>query len=376
VASSIIHVAQPTSAGVGRHVLALVSDQLERGFDVALASPSEGDLPERARELGARHLPWTASRSPGPATAFETAALWRVLGAAAPDLVHLHSSKAGLAGRLVLRGRRPTIFQPHGWSFDAVDGLVGRAALAWERAAARWADVLVCVSEGEQRRGEEAGIDARFRVIRNGVDLEEFAAASEQDREEARRRLGLATGEPLVVCIGRLARAKGQDVLLKAWPAVRGRVPDAKLVLVGGVSAADGLRLDASPGVELVGERRDVADWLAAADVVAQPSRWEGMALVPLEAMARARSVVVTDVPGTGETLADARGAVVPVEEPGPLADAIAARLLDPQGAAAEGRENRRRAERFDVRLTAAAFVDVYRELLAERPSEKRGRHR
>jgi glycosyltransferase involved in cell wall biosynthesis len=365
---SVLHVTQPTSGGVGRHVLALIADQVERGFEVSVACPPNGELPEQILRMDVRHLPWTAARLPGPGVALETVALGRIVHTVDADLVHLHSSKAGLAGRLLLRGKRPTLFQPHAWSFEAVDGFVGRAALAWERVGARWADVVVCVSDGERRLGEEAGIRARFRVIRNGIDLDAFPEALPEDRGRSRQRLGRAASESLVVCVGRLARAKGQDVLVDAWPAVRGRVPGAALVLVGGGPDADALSRRAGAGVELVGERNDVLDWLAAADVVVQPSRWEAMSLASLEAMARGRSVVVTDVPGAPEILADIDGAVVPIEDPDRLATAVANRLLDPERAAAEGRENRRRAEEFDVRRMTAAFAQVYRELLDRRP--------
>jgi glycosyltransferase involved in cell wall biosynthesis len=363
----VLHVTQPTGGGVASHVASLAEAQIRHGWSVAVASPLDSAFAGRVTAAGARHLAWVAGREPGRHTLGEVRPLAQIVAAVRPDVVHLHSSKAGLAGRLAVRGRRPTVFQPHAWSFEAVDGLVGRAALAWERGAARWADVIVCVSEGERQRGEEMGVRARFQVIRNGVDLNALPAASPKDREEARRRLGLDTAAPLAVCVGRLSRQKGQDILLEAWPAVRERVPEAKLALVGSGPDADALRLEAGPGVELTGERDDVPDWLAAADLVVQPSRWEGMSLALLEAMARGRSVVATDVPGTAETLADVAGAVVPVDSPGPLADAVAARLLDPARAAAEAVENRRRAEQFDLNRTTAAFVEVYRELLEAR---------
>jgi len=369
MALSILHVTQPTEGGVGRHVLSLIADQVDRGYDIAVACPPRGVLVERIAGLGVRHFPWTAERFPGPGVALEAAALGRVIRASGADLFHLHSSKAGLAGRLVLRGRRPTVFQPHAWSFEAVDGVVGRAALAWERLAARWAHLVVCVSNGERRRGEEAGVQAAYRVIPNGIDLEAFPPASAGERSAARSRLGRSPSERLVVCIGRLARQKGQDVLLNAWPPVREHVPDANLVLVGDGPDEEALRRSATGGVELVGARDDVVDWLAAADVVVQPSRWEGMSLALLEAMARGRSVVVTDVAGMPEILADADGAVVPVEAPEPLAAAIVERLADPERAEAEGRENRRRVERFDLRRTTEAFASAYRELLDARPS-------
>jgi glycosyltransferase involved in cell wall biosynthesis len=364
VALSVLHVTQPTEGGVGRQLQALIADQLARGFDVAVACPAQGELRDWALEAGVRHWPWTAARFPGPGVTLETAALSRIVGRADTDLYHLHSSKAGLAGRLVLRGQRPTLFQPHAWSFEAVNGVVGRAALAWERMSARWAHVVVCVSEGERLRGEKAGIHARFRVIPNGVDLERFPPASAEDRAAARARLGRSPGERLVVCVGRLARAKGQDVLLEAWPLVRETVPDATLVLVGAGPDEQALRRRTTAGVELVGERDDILDWLAAADVIVQPSRWEAMSLALLEAMARGRSVVVTDVAGMPEILAGVEGAVVPVEAPAPLAAAIAQRLLDPARAEAEGRENLRLVERFDLRRTTDEFATVYRELI------------
>jgi glycosyltransferase involved in cell wall biosynthesis len=369
MALSVLHVTQPTEGGVGRQVLALIADQVERGYDVAVACPPRGELPERLAASGVRHFPWTAERFPGPGVALETAALGRIVRASGADLFHLHSSKAGLAGRLLLRGRHPTLFQPHAWSFEAVNGVVGRAALAWERMSARWADLVVCVSEGERRLGEESGIQAAFRVIPNGVDLAAFPPASEDDRRAARARLTRPEQERLAVCIGRLARAKGQDVLLQAWPRVRERLPDAALVLVGTGPDEGALRRRATAGVELVGARDDVIDWLAAADVVIQPSRWEAMSLALLEAMARGRSVVVTDVAGMPEILADVDGAVVPVEAPEPLAAAIVERLVDPERAEAEGRENRRRVEGFDLRRTTEAFASAYRDLLDGRRS-------
>ena len=156
-----------------------------------------------------------------------------IVGEVDPDLVHLHSAKAGLAGRLLLRGRRPTVFQPHAWSFEATGGAVGRGALMWERAGARWADVIVCVSEGERRRGQEAGVKARYEVVPNGVDLARWAPAAGDDRATARAALALDASAPVAVAVGRLAPQKGQDVLLPAWERVLERVPSGCLVLVG-----------------------------------------------------------------------------------------------------------------------------------------------
>ena len=212
----VLHVAQPTSGGLPRCVAPPVADQVARGWEVVVASPDDGDLPRFVRDAGARHVPWRASRSPGPSTAAETARIARTVRAVAPDLVHLHSSKAGLVGRLLARRRLPTVMQPHSWSFFARTGRIRDATLRWERLGARWADVVLCVSEDERRLGLEEGVSTRYAVLPNGVDLQAFPAPSPDDRPAARERLGLGKGEPLAVCVGRLHRQKNQAALLDA----------------------------------------------------------------------------------------------------------------------------------------------------------------
>jgi glycosyltransferase involved in cell wall biosynthesis len=361
---AVLHATQPTEEGVARAVLDLVADQVARGWRVAVASPPNAGFVAEVEARGAVHHAWPAGRAPGPVSAAEAVRLARILRNVAPDLLHLHSSKAGLAGRLAGRSRLATVFQPHAWSFEAVGGLQRRGAVAWERFAVRWTDVTVCVSEDERRRGVEAGVEGVFRVIANGVDLEMFQEASEDDRAAARRRLALRDG-PLVLCVGRLARQKGQDILLAGWASVLERVPGARLALVGDGPAGESLRRAAPPSVHFAGLRFDIADWLAAADVVAAPSRWEGMSLALLEAMASGRSVVASDTSGALEALGGEAGVVVPVGDAAALANAIAERLLDPARAAAEGRVGRVRAERHhDVRRATAAAAELYETIL------------
>jgi glycosyltransferase involved in cell wall biosynthesis len=363
---SVLHIVRAAPGGVPGFVLALASDQIHRGWQVFVACPP-GALAEDVAAAGAIHHPWAARRDPGPGVVAETIRIRRVIGASKPDLIHLHSSKAGLAGRLALRRRRPTVFQPHAWSFEALLGPARAAAIAWERLAARWADVVVCVSQAELDRGKGVGIRADWRVIPNGVDLQRLREASRDERAAARLRLNLHDSR-LVVCVGRLSRQKGQDVLLEAWPSVLERVPAAALVLVGDGPEEDRLRACAGSGVRFTGHRDDVASWLAAADVVAVPSRWEGMSIAMLEAMARGRSIVATDVPGAREALGSHAGAIVPVDEPRALADALVARLLNPNEAAIEGRAARLRAEQhYSFVTTAAAMANLYRELLERR---------
>jgi glycosyltransferase involved in cell wall biosynthesis len=224
---------------------------------------------------------------------------------------------------------------------------------------------VVCVSEAERARGESKRIATRYRVVLNGVDVRSFKVATASDRVEARQLLGYGD-EPLAVCVGRLSRQKGQDILLDGWDAVLAAVPTARLALVGEGPEADRLAARGATAVDLVGYSDDVQAWLAAADVVVVPSRWEGMALVPLEALARGRSVVATDVAGIRESVPAGCGAVVPVEDPVRLGAALAGRLADRALSDAEGQTGRRHVEAYhDSAVTNERLRSVYVELLS-----------
>ncbi|MEU9129744.1 glycosyltransferase [Kitasatospora sp. NPDC048540] len=369
---TILHISQPVDGGVARVVVDLARGQCEAGCRVLVACPPGGRLAAEAAAVGAEVLDWPAGRSPGPGTLGEVRRLGRIVREAAPDLLHLHSAKAGLAGRLAVRGAVPTVFQPHAWSFAAVGGPLAAATLRWERFATRWARVLLCVSEQERVDGVAAGLTGDWRVVPNGVDVRYFAAEDAAGRRAARTALGVDPDAPLAVCVGRLCRQKGQDVLLAAWPEVAGRVPGARLALVGGgpdeAVLTELVRALPDPsGVRLAGNVADPRPWLAAADLVVLPSRWEGMALAPLEAMAAARPVLLSDVPGARECLppGHAASALVPPQDPAALAGRLAAALADPGECERRGVQARAHmAGRHDIREVVRQVADVYDALL------------
>ncbi|MFF3822957.1 glycosyltransferase [Streptomyces griseus] len=375
---TVLHLVQPVDGGVARVVTDLVRAQAGSGLRPVVACPPGSPLALGAAAAGAEVHGWSVTRAPGPRLAGEVAAARRIVRVSRPDVVHAHSAKAGLAGRIAVRGRIPTVFQPHAWSFEAVGGRTAGLALGWERFGARWADHILCVSESERRTGQDAGITARWSVIHNGVDLDRFRPGGGGDRAEARASLPLPRGAdadaPLVVCVGRLTRQKGQDVLLRAWR--RMPVAGARLVLVGDGPDREGLEASAPPGVQFTGAREDVRPWIRAADVLVLPSRWEGMALAPLEAMACGRPVVLTDVNGARESLPPGHEehCLVPPEDPEALAAALTALLADPElRASLSRRALRHTRSAFDVRRTAGAVAGLYQELVGmSGPTRKR----
>ena len=380
VPPSVLHVTQPTVGGVPRCVIDVVTGQVEEGWRVTVASPNSGDLPGRIVALGAQHETWPAGRVPGPPRlseivpwrhASELVALRDIVTRVRPDVVHLHSTKAGMVGRVLLRGRLATLFQPNGWSFLAVNGVPRRAACSWERLASRWTTTLVCVSRREAADAGAVGINGHRRVLPNAVDVDLFQLATDDDRRRVRAELGLGPG-PLAVCVGRLSRQKGQDLLVNVWPAVRAAVPDAALALVGDGPARASLARASGDGVSLVGQRHDVQAWLAAADLVVLPSRWEGMSYVMLEAMASGRSVVASDVGGAREVIdggTTRAGALVPPEDGHALVAAVVERLTDAEVASTEGMEGGRRARAdHDIRYWREAMNGITLDAMQDRP--------
>jgi glycosyltransferase involved in cell wall biosynthesis len=359
----VLHITQPTDFGVARYVTDIATGQLKAGWGVIVACPAQGRLSSDLSAAGVPVVPWAAAPAPGTALRSEVKDLTAILASVDPDLVHLHSSKAGLAGRLAVRGRRVTVFQPHAWSVNAVPSVLHGTAAAWERLAARWTDVVLCGAQDECNVGHSLGVQGRYAVVLNGVDTDRFSPANTVDRDEARLRLGLDSG-PLAVCVARVCRQKGQDLLLHAWRRILSSVPDATLALVG-----DGAHMTSQvEGIIRARPVEDPSDWYAAANVVVCPSRWEGMALVPLEAMARARSVVASDVGGAREALPSGAGALVASGDCAALAGAIVDRLADHPRADREGSVGRAHVVRHNpLPRTLAGVEAVYRAVLSTR---------
>ncbi|NHA66596.1 glycosyltransferase family 4 protein [Phycicoccus sp. CMS6Z-2] len=297
----------------------------ERGWESVVACPPGGDLAATAQAAGARWVRWDATRSPGRSSLAEARALARVVEEVRPDVVHLHSSKAGLAGRLLGRSGVPVVLTPHAWSWHGTSGPVARAARTWERAAARRADVVLCCGSDEVDEGVAAGVRPhRWDVLANTVDPD---ALPPLDRAAARSRLGVPADRAVVVCAARVSHQKGQDVLFEAW---RAAAPDATLVLVGAVADRDRILALAPPGTVVVvpASRTDVLLWCGAADLVVAPSRYEGLSLAALEAAAMGAPVLATDVGGMREALTGTPARLLPTEDALALAAAISDGLV------------------------------------------------
>ena len=352
----------------------------DAGWEVTLVtgpeSSPEGDLFNEARRLGARVVTVTAlGRRISPrADLRAVVALVRLFRRERPDVVHTHSSKAGLVGRLAARlARVPVVVHTvHGWSFhDGMAPANRAAAVALERLAARWTDAIVVVADHDRVVGCAARIgrpDA-YALARSGIDLRAYRAASGA-RAHARALVGVADGALVVGTVTRLCRQKDPGTLLRAARLLVDACPASRLIVVGdGPLRAECERLiddlDLRRHVTLLGSRADVAQILPAFDVFALSSRWEGLPRVVLEAMAVGVPVVASAVGGVAEAVEHrVTGLLVEPGAPAALAEALALLLQDRALAAQLSDQASSRVEGFDAGAMVRQLESLYLDLL------------
>ncbi len=329
--------------------------------------PAEHPLVAAARR---RNISVEQVEDRGPLSAIAVRrAIWAARDA---DVLHSHCYKSNLVAYLAsTRGqrRRPWIATMH-----LHTGSTARLRLyrALDRLLLRRADAVFTVSQAQAVDLAEHGIaGVRIETVPTVLDVERYAEAA-VDRATARAAVGIAPETPLVVAIGRLTRQKGFDVLVRSAAAIRDAVPEVQVIIAG--DGPERRALEAAivneglgDTVRCVGYVEGVSGLLNAADVVAAPSRDEGLPLLLLEALALARAVVATPVGGVPELIDDGvTGRLVHVGDGDGLARATIDLLGRPAEAARLGTAGRERVQaRHSPAAAAALMAARYRALLS-----------
>lgn len=320
----VLYVVESAATGVARHLLDLIDGAHAAGHCVnVIYSPAREDAIFRAgrERLAAGGVDFRAvpmRRAPGPWDLGPVLAVRREIAAKGPfDVIHGHSSKGGMIARLAGLGSRARIvYTPHAIStldpdLPPLKRFVYRAG---ERALACMTDVVVAVASGEGTHLAALGIPAvKIHVVLNRVDPPKPA----RTREDVRAELELRDGDLAIGFVGRLGAHKGIDVMVAAFAKVRAARPFLRLVVIGdGEGRARAERLAAASGcaadIRWLGAR-EALGYYAAFDLLAQPSRYEGLSYTMLEAAGMGLPVVATDVSGTRDVIEDGKtGIVVP----------------------------------------------------------------
>ena len=304
-------------------------------------------------------------------------ALIRLIRELKPHIVHTTLYEADVLGRLAARATgvpsvttiATDVYSPAKRAEPSTSRLKLSAAQGVDVATARLASRFHAVSEATAR----AVVD-QLRVAPDRVDViprarrrDILGEPSAERRSAVRAALGLQDDVPVVLAVARHEHVKGLDVLVHAALQMRATVNDV-VVLVAGREGRETTALRdsiASGGldgtVRLLGARTDVPDLIVAADVVAVPSRVEGMPGAVLEAMALGRPVVASDIPMVREAIGDLAFALVPVNDAPALCSALG-RCLTSKSDPAQLRLAR---ARFDTMYSAEAVVERMRDFYA-----------
>ncbi len=294
-----------------------------------------------------------------------------------PQVVHTHSSKAGILGRLAARLEKvPAVHTVHGFGFTPLQSAPKRALFkAAEKLMARCTDQFVTVSEADRSLGVEMGLfdPERTRVIRAAIDLDRFRTTG--DGAAARQRLGVPEGRPLVTQIGNFKPQKAPLDFVRVAAAVSERQPTTWFVMVGDGplrQAAEDLARELGVADRMVfsGWWDDVPGLLAATTVSVLTSRHEGLPCSVVESLAAGVPVVATAVDGTVEVVhPDENGYLAAAGEIEKLADGICRVLEDPELRKRMGTAAREGLEDFDRGLMVKHQEDLYRWMVSNSPS-------
>jgi glycosyltransferase involved in cell wall biosynthesis len=374
-----VHIVTWLDTGGAQETAARLCSGLHRdGWDAVLLGGAAPDMESPAVQMARRDgvaveaVSWMG-RSVRPwQDAVALVRLVRRLRDLRPEVVHTHSSKAGLLGRAAacLAGVPVRVHTVHGWSFDQdLEGRARQLTIRLERLAARFTQALVVVSAVDRRRGLRAGIAtrAKYHLIRSAIPTHLHEPATTCERGQAKRDLGLDEGAVVVGTVTRFAPPKDTSTLLAAFALFLRSMPDAHLVIVGDGPERLAVEreiehLAIQDRVTLLGHRPDVAEVLRAVDLFAFSSRREGLPRAVVEAVAAGLPVVSTDVGGVGEVLRVAPfSRMVEVGDPGGMAEALHQLVGCPVG----GRSEARVAALFgfDEHEMVDAHDALYREL-------------
>jgi glycosyltransferase involved in cell wall biosynthesis len=357
--------------GVTSHLMEFITN-FRDNYEIYLISGEEGLLTDTAAECGIEyHVVPTLNNKAGVMGDFKAIAQCvRLIKKIQPDLVHMHSSKAGLVGRIAAQiANVPTIFTAHGWGFTP--GLPrSRQLLLWgiEFSLAKLTDRILCVSKFDYDLALNSNVGDRSQLhyVYNGIADNALQAQPETVTEDKKIS---------IVMTARFAEQKDHALAIQACQYLPHYV---EMVFVGDghlLPSAKQLAVDlgVSDRVKFLGNRLDVAEILANSQIFLLLSHYEGLPMSILEGMRAGLPVVASNVGGVCEQVIDGKnGWLVPRQDLDATVDALTKLINDPQLRQSMGMESRQRfLTNFHIDRTLTNTRKVYDSLLAPLPQTR-----
>lgn len=361
-----------TVGGAHVHLLDLAFKAQTEGHKVEVLVGGKGPYAALLREKGLKvlNLRYLVRPIRLHLDALAVLECWMALRRFKPDIVHAHSTKAGLVGRVAAKlAGLPVVFTAHGWAFtEGIADRSRRLAVALERGAARLSDAIICVSEYDRHLALQMGVGSESLItrIRNGVPEVRLDPPSISSSSDSVR----------VICVARLDAPKDHALLLEALATIKDLPWVLELIGDGPLTAKVQQRardLGVADRVAFSGLCNDVPSRLAIADVFVLTSAWEGLPLSILEAMRGSLPVVASDVGGVAESVVDGvTGFLVPKGNKAVLAERLVRLIGDTalrQRMGLAGRDVYEREFAFEVMYQRTQ--QVYQDVLLQKSHVK-----
>lgn len=288
-----------------------------------------------------------------------------------PDIVYLHSSKAGALGRMALLFNFSTkiIYNAHGWYFNAKINKKKKILFATiERLLAFKTNVIVNISESEYNSAIKYKIASskKMVVIDNGIDFTKFDN-QKQYREETRNRYNIKSEDIVIGVVGRLTEQKDPDTSIKAFNLLHKEQKNIKLMFVGSGDLEKKVVLYAKQNnlekdIIITGWVNNVEEYIPAFDIAILPSKWEGFGLVIIEYMACDKPIVATDVGGISNIIkANENGHLIEIENENELKNKLK-QIIETDDAIEIINRNKIYRKKYDIKNVIAKHKDIFDE--------------
>jgi len=382
---NVIHVITRLILGGAQENTVLTCEGLHaRGHDVTLitgpALGPEGELETRARAGGYRFIVMDELRREiHPGRDWRSyRRLLALLRELSPDVMHSHSSKAGILARQAAfkLGGMNIVHTIHGLPFHPFQGLLAnRLYKTLERRAARQSDAILCVADAMTRQALAAGVGRpeQYTTVYSGMEVSPYLTRP-SEADEFRRSLGLTRDDVLVTQISRLAELKGHEYIIQAARGIAD--PRVHFCFVGDGrwrAKIEGWIRAAGPGLakrfHLTGllPPARMPEIMHASGIVVHASLREGLARAIPQAMLAGRPVISFDVDGAAEVVTAETGILLPPRDAAGLQLAIETLAASPELRAKLGLAGQSRCrEQFDHNRMVEQIETVYERLLAK----------
>ena len=304
--------------------------------------------------------------------------IWRIIKKYNPIIVHTHSSKAGLMGRLAakLAGAPIIVHTPHGHVFFGYFGpFKTKLFIIFEKLASRITDKIVALTNREKKDHILFKIaeEDKFSVIYSGIELNILKESSSEEKQNLKKELGIPENSLIVGTAGRLVPVKGPEFLVKASKYIISKYPDTYFMFTGDGPLEQDLKRKAlemgiSDNIIFLGWRDDLVKIISIYDIFVLPSLNEGMGRVLVEAMALGKSIVASNVGGIPDLVIHGKnGFLVPPKNPKQLAKYIQVLLEDKDKREKMGLAGKEMAYNFTSERMVEKIANLYKKLLTQK---------